>query len=71
MRDVPDEVYQALAEAAASNRQSLSSYVVERLTEIARLATIAGYLDSYVPPVGSGLTTDDAVAAVRAVRDAS
>jgi hypothetical protein len=32
LRDVPDDVYVALAAAAAASRQSLSVYVVERLS---------------------------------------
>lgn len=71
LRDVPDEVYAALAEAAEANRQSLSAFVVERLTEVARVTKLDDYLASYRPPAGSGVTVEDAAAAVREVRAAS
>lgn len=71
LRDVPDEVYTALAGAAAANRQSLSAFVVERLTEVAKVTRIDDYLASYRPPEGSGVSIEDAVAAVREVREAS
>jgi hypothetical protein len=71
LRDVPDDVYSALAEGAESNRQSLNAFVVERLTEVAQVVTIESYLDSYEPPTNTGITLDDAVAAVREVRETS
>ena len=71
LRDVPDDVYAALAEAAAENRQSLSAFVVERLGEIAQLTRLGDYPDAYPPPRGTGVTFEDAVAAVREVRGAS
>lgn len=71
LRDVPDDVYLALAEAATASRQSLSAYVVDRLREVAQAARVADYLASYQPPRGSGVTLEDASAAVREVRDAS
>jgi hypothetical protein len=71
LRDVPDEVYATLVEAAEANRQSLNSYVIDRLAEVARVARLAEYVRSYVPPEGTGVTLDDAAAAVREVREAS
>lgn len=71
LRDVPDDVYAALADAAAENRQSLSAFVVARLSEIARLTQFGDYLDSYPRPQGTGVTVEDAVAAVREVREDS
>lgn len=71
LRDVPDEVYAALADAAEANRQSLSKFVVERLTEVARTVRLGDYLASYAPPPGTGISVDAAVAAVREVREAS
>lgn len=71
LRDVPDDVYEALAEAAEANRQSLNAFVVERLAEAAQVLSIADYLAAYEPPTGTGLTLDDAAAAVREVREAS
>jgi len=71
LRDVPEDVYSALAEAAAANRQSLSAFVVERLSEVARAARLGGYLAGYRPPPGSGVSLEDAAAAVRETRQAS
>lgn len=71
LRDVPDDVYAALAEAAEANRQSLSAFVVDRLTEVARVTRLDAYVASYLPPQGSGVTMEDATAAVREVREAS
>jgi hypothetical protein len=71
LRDVPDDVYAALAEAAEANRQSLSSFVVERLTEMAQVVRLADYVASYTPPPGTGVTLEEATAAVREVREAS
>jgi uncharacterized protein (DUF1778 family) len=71
LRDVPDDVYAALAEAAEANRQSLSSFVVDRLSEVAQVTRLQDYVASYQPPQGSGITLDDAAAAVREVREAS
>ncbi len=71
LRDVPDDVYAALAEAAAANRQSLSAFVVDRLVEVAQMTRLADYIASYPPPRGSGVTLEDAAAAVREAREAS
>jgi hypothetical protein len=71
LRDVPDDVYSALAEGAEANRQSLNAFVVDRLTEVARVVTIESYLDSYEPPRNTGIMLDDVVAAVREVRETS
>lgn len=71
LRDVPDDVYAALVEAAEANRQSLSAFVVDRLCEVAQTARIAEYVATYPAPRGTGVTTDEAVAAVRNVREAS
>lgn len=71
LRDVPDEVYAALADGAAASRQSLNAFVVERLAEVAQVLSISDYLSTYQPPAGTGVTLEDATAAVREVRDAS
>ena len=71
LRDVPDDVYSALAEAAARNRQSLSAYVVDRLAEAAQAARMNDYLATYEPAGATGVSIDDAVDAVREVREAS
>lgn len=71
LRDVPDDVYSALAKAAEARRQSLSAFVVERLTEVSQVTQLDDYLASYQPPERSGVTLEDAVAAVREVRESS
>jgi hypothetical protein len=71
LRDVPDEVYAALAGGAAASHQSLNAFVVERLSEVAQVLGISDYLATYQPPSGTGITLEDATAAVREVRDAS
>ncbi len=71
LRDVPEDVYAALAEAAEANRQSLSAFVVGRLTEVAQVTRLGDYVATYTPPQGSGISLEDATAAVREVREAS
>lgn len=71
LREVPDDVYAALATAAEDSRQSLSAFVVERLSEVAQTVRVADYVASYPAPQRTGVTTDDAVSAVRQVREAS
>lgn len=71
LRDVPDDVYAALAAAADANRQSLSAFVVERLVEVAQVSRLDAYVASYQPPPGTGVRIEDAAAAVREVREAS
>lgn len=71
LRDVPDDVYAALVSAAEAHRQSLSAFVVDRLTEVAQVSRLEDYLASYQAPRDSGVTVEDAAAAVREVRQAS
>ncbi|MGH3550855.1 MAG: hypothetical protein ACRDQU_22585 [Pseudonocardiaceae bacterium] len=71
LRDVPDDVYAALADAAAAKRQSLSAFVVDRLTEVAQVTKLTDYVASYPAAQGSGVTLEDAAAAVREAREAS
>ncbi len=71
LRDVPDDVYTALAEAAEANRQSLSAFVVDKLTEVSRVARLGDYVAAYTPPAGTGISLEDAADAVREVREAS
>ena len=71
LRDVPDDVYAVLVRAADQNRQSLSACVVQRLSEVVQVLGVADYLDSYVPPRRTGISVEDAVNAVREVREAS
>lgn len=69
LRDVPDEVYATLAEAATAKRQSLNAFVVDVLTETASVISIGDYVHGYQPPSGTGVSLEDVVAAVRAGRD--
>lgn len=71
LRDVPDDVYEPLARAAEANRQSLSAFVVDRLTEVAQVTRLDDYVGSYQPPAGSGVSIEDAAGVVREVREAS
>lgn len=71
LRDVPDDVYAAMARGAEANHQSLNAFVVQQLSELARALSIADYVSAYRPPRGTGVTLDDAVAAVREVRESS
>ena len=41
IRGVPEDVHRRLKSQAASEGQSLNEYLLERLTEIARLSTLA------------------------------
>ena len=71
LREVPDEVYAALVAAAKDSRQSLNAFVVVRLSEVAQAARVADYVSTYPAPRGTGVSIEDAVAAVREVREAS
>ncbi len=71
LRDVLDEVYAALAGAAEAKRQSLSALVVDRLTEAAQVTKVADYVAGYPPLRGSGVTLEEAAAAMREAGDAS
>lgn len=71
LRDVPDDVYAALTQAADSNRQSLSAFVVDRLAEVAQVTRLDEYVAAYEAPGGTGVSIEDASAAVRDIREAS
>lgn len=71
LRDVPEEVYAALFEAAEDNRQSLNSFVVDRLAEVARTVGVAAYVSNYSKPSGTAVSIEEAVRAVREVREVS
>lgn len=71
LRDVPDDVYAVLVAAAEGSRQSLSAFVVDRLSEVAQAVRVADYVATYPAPRGTGVTAEDVVAAVREVREAS
>ena len=71
LRDVPDGVYDVLVAAAKDSRQSLSAFVVDRLSEVAQAVRVADYVATYPAPRGTGVTAEDGVAVVREVREAS
>ena len=71
LRDVPDDVYETLVQAAKGQRQSLNAFVVSELVELADAIRRGAYIESFPAPSGTGVTIEDAVAAVRAVREAS
>jgi len=71
LRDVPDDVYAVLIAAAEGSRQSLNAFVVDRLSEVAQAVRVADYVATYPAPRGTGVTSDDVVAAVRKGREAS
>jgi hypothetical protein len=52
LRDVPDDIYATLVEGAEASRQSLNAFVVDRLSEIAEVLSIAGYVRSTPGPAG-------------------
>jgi hypothetical protein len=62
LRDVPDDVYAVLVAAAEGSRQSLSAFVVDRLSEVAQAVRVADYVATYPAPRGTGVTAEDAVA---------
>jgi hypothetical protein len=71
LRDVPDDVCATLVAAAEESRQSLSAFVVARLSEVTQAVRVADYEATYPAPRGTGVTVEDVVAAVREVREAS
>ena len=71
LREVPDDVYADLVEAAEARRQSLNAYVVERLSEVARAARVVDYLATYAKPGRTRISLEEAADAVREVREAS
>jgi plasmid stability protein len=70
VRDVPDSVVHALKSAAAKRGQSLQRYLVELLTEQARVATTIAVLDEAAANARqAGAQSFDSVALVREGRD--
>ncbi|WP_131765123.1 hypothetical protein [Candidatus Protofrankia californiensis] len=71
IRALPARVRATLAARAKARRQSLNAYLLDVLSREASTPTMDEVLaDIDNARASSGLTTDDAVAAVRAVRDA-
>ncbi|HEY6425453.1 MAG TPA: hypothetical protein VIY28_19860 [Pseudonocardiaceae bacterium] len=72
VRDVPASVVDALKSAAAKRGQSLQRYLVELLTEQARIATTNAVLDEAATnarQAGAGSSDVDSVALLREGRD--
>lgn len=72
IRDVPESVREELARKAAAAGQSMQSYLLGELTRLAErpsMAEIVRRAQTRATAVGSTVTMDDAVAAVRAARD--
>src|ERR1700744_5414305 len=72
IRDVPEPVRDELARKAAAAGQSMQAYLLGELTKLAErpsMAEIVRRAQSRAKAAGSAVTMDDAVAAVRAVRD--
>lgn len=70
IRALPARVRKTLAARAKARRQSLNSYVVERLTLDADTPTMEDWLaelNAFRSP--TGITGDDVVAAIREVRE--
>ena len=68
IREVPEAVHAALRSRAAAAGMSLSSFLLQELTEIAERPTVAEVLRRASERSG-GAELDDIVAAVRADRD--
>lgn len=72
IRDVPEAVRDGLARKAAAAGQSMQSYLLSELTRLAEkpsMAEITQRAQARAKASGSTVTMQDAVAAVRAVRD--
>ena len=72
IRDVPESVRDELARKAAASGKSMQSYLLGELTRLAErpsMAEIVRRAQARAKAVGSTVTMDDAVAAVRAARD--
>lgn len=68
IRDVPDEVHRTLKVRAAAEGLSLSDYIKRDLEELARQATIEEVFASSRARGGSGITTEEIVDDIRALR---
>jgi hypothetical protein len=70
VKDVPDDVHATLRRRAAAAGQSLQEYLLAQLTEAARKPTIAELFERVEQRTGGSFSGADAVAAIRADRDA-
>lgn len=70
IRNVPDDVHQALRTAAAGAGQSLSDYLLEHVEEVASRPTNAAILRRAAERSrGRGVSREEILAAVRSGRD--
>jgi hypothetical protein len=72
IRDVPESVRDELARKAAAAGQSMQAYLLAQLSKLAErpsMAEIIRRAQARARATGSTVTTDAAVAAVRATRD--
>ncbi len=70
IKDVPADVHAELRRRAARAGQSLQEYLLGRLTEEARTPSLNDLLDRVERHTGGRVPIAEAVAAVRAERDA-
>ncbi|WP_236788269.1 hypothetical protein [Amycolatopsis sp. GM8] len=72
IRNVPDETYEALREAAKAEGKSLQAYMEEQMGVLARLAEKRLVFDAlqrvWERTPRTGLTKDEIVAEIRSVR---
>ncbi|HEX7245577.1 MAG TPA: hypothetical protein VF245_08440 [Solirubrobacterales bacterium] len=68
IRDVPDEVHRTLKVRAAAEGLSLSDYIKRDLEELAKQATLEDVFASARALGESGITTEEIVEDIRALR---
>jgi hypothetical protein len=69
IRGVPEPLRDRLAEKARAAHQSLNAYLLAELEHLAATPTMTEWLDSL--PQVTGVSGDEAIDALRAVRDES
>lgn len=69
IRDVPEEIRDALAEAAAARGQSMQSYLLEVIAEEARMAQVSRGFEALAPHRVAIPPELDAAAIIREGRD--
>lgn len=68
IRDVPDEIHRTLKVRAAAEGLSLSDYIKRDLEELAKQATLEDFFARSRARGESGLTTEEIVDDIRALR---
>lgn len=69
VKDVPDDVHAVLRRRAAHAGKSLQEYLLDRLSDDARMPTLDEVLDRAGARAGGTVQLGEAVAAVRVDRD--